>query len=133
YGRFFGEPPIRSLAVLPLQNLSGDAEQEYFADGMTDGLITEIARIHALRVISRTSIMRYKNSPKPLAAIAKELGVDSVVEGSILHSGKKVRITAQLIRASDDRHLWSERYERNLDDTLKLQTEVAESIALQIK
>jgi TolB-like protein/DNA-binding winged helix-turn-helix (wHTH) protein len=130
---FFVEPPIRSIAVLPLQNLSGDTAQQYFADGITDGIITEIARIRSLRVISRTSVMQYKASPKPLPVIAKELGVDSVVEGTILHSGGKVRITAQLIRASDDRHLWAEKYERSVDDNLKLQSEVAEAIASQIQ
>jgi TolB-like protein/DNA-binding winged helix-turn-helix (wHTH) protein/Flp pilus assembly protein TadD len=133
YRRSLAEPPIRSLAVLPLQSLSGDPAQQYFADGITDGIITEIARIRSLRVISRTSVMRYKATGKPLAVIAKELGVESVVEGTVLHSGGKVRITAQLIRASDDRHLWSEKYDRNLDDTLKLQGEVAEAIASQIE
>ncbi len=133
YYWYFAEPPIRSIAVLPLQNLSGDATQQYFADGITDGIITEIARIRSLRVISRTSVMQYKATQKPLPVIAKELGVDSVVEGTILHSGDKVRITAQLIRASDDRHLWAEKYERSLDDILKLQSEVAEAIASQIQ
>ena len=134
--RFLGssaQPRIESLAVLPLQNLSSDPAQDYFADGMTDGLITEVARIGSLRVISRTSIMRYKSAHKPLAIIAKELGVDAVVEGTIMYSGQKVRITAQLIRASDDRHLWSEKYERDLGDALKLQGEVAQAIANQIK
>jgi tetratricopeptide (TPR) repeat protein len=100
---------------------------------MTDGLITEIARIGSLRVISRTSVMQYKGAHKPLPVIAKELGVDAVVEGTITYSGQKVRITAQLIRAGDDRHLWSEKYDRDLGDTLKLQGEVAEAIAHQIK
>ncbi len=127
------QPRIESLAVLPLQNLSSDPAQDYFADGMTDGLITEIARIGSLRVISRTSIMQYKGTHKLLPMIAKELGVDAVVEGTITHSGHKVRITAQLIRASDDRHLWSEKYERDLGDALKLQGEVAEAIAGQIE
>jgi TolB-like protein/DNA-binding winged helix-turn-helix (wHTH) protein len=124
---------IESIAVLPLQNLSSDPAQDFFADGMTDGLITEVARIGSLRVISRTSIMRYKGAHKPLPEIAKELGVDAVVEGTIMYSGQKVRITAQLIRASDDRHLWSEKYERDLGDALKLQGEVASAIADQIK
>jgi TolB-like protein/DNA-binding winged helix-turn-helix (wHTH) protein/Tfp pilus assembly protein PilF len=127
------QPRIESLAVLPLQNLSSDPAQDYFADGMTDGLITEVARISSLRVISRTSIMQYKGAHKPLQMIAKELGVDAVVEGTISYSGQKVRITAQLIRASDDRHLWSEKYERDLGDALKLQGEVAQAIAGQIK
>jgi TolB-like protein/DNA-binding winged helix-turn-helix (wHTH) protein len=127
------QPRIESLAVLPLQNLSSDPAQNYFADGMTDGLITEVARIGSLRVISRTSIMQYKGAHKPLPTIAKELGVDAVVEGTITYSGQKVRITAQLIRASDDRHLWSEKYERDLGDALKLQGEVAQAIAEQIR
>jgi TolB-like protein/DNA-binding winged helix-turn-helix (wHTH) protein/Tfp pilus assembly protein PilF len=127
------QPRIESLAVLPLQNLSSDPAQDYFADGMTDGLITEIARISSLRVISRTSTMRYKGTHKALPMITKELGVDAVVEGTITYSGQKVRITAQLIRAGDDRHLWSEKYDRDLGDTLKLQSEVAEAIAGQIK
>jgi TolB-like protein/DNA-binding winged helix-turn-helix (wHTH) protein/Flp pilus assembly protein TadD len=126
-------PRIESLAVLPLQNLSSDPAQEYFADGMTDGLITEVARIGSLRVISRTSIMQYKRAHKPLPLIARELGVDAVVEGTITYAGQKVRITAQLIRASDDRHLWSEKYERDLGDALKLQGEVAQAIAEQIQ
>lgn len=127
------QPRIESLAVMPLQNLSSDPAQDYFADGMTDGLITEVARIGSLRVISRTSIMRYKGVRKPLPVIAKELGVDAVVEGTIAYASGKVRITAQLIRAFDDRHLWSEKYERDLGDALKLQGEVAQAIAGQIK
>jgi TolB-like protein/DNA-binding winged helix-turn-helix (wHTH) protein/Flp pilus assembly protein TadD len=127
------QPRIESLAVMPLQNLSIDPAQDYFADGMTDGLITEVARIGSLRVISRTSIMRYKGVRKPLSVIAKELGVDAVVEGTIAYSSGKVRITAQLIRAFDDRHLWSEKYERDLGDALKLQGEVAQAIAAQVK
>jgi TolB-like protein/DNA-binding winged helix-turn-helix (wHTH) protein len=124
---------IESLAVLPLENLSGDPTQDYFADGMTDELITEIAKISSLRVISRTSIMEYKGAHKPLAAIASELGVDAVVEGTIVRSGQKVRITTQLIRARDDRHLWSEKYERDLGDIVTLQGEVAQAIAGQIQ
>jgi TolB-like protein/DNA-binding winged helix-turn-helix (wHTH) protein/Flp pilus assembly protein TadD len=126
-------PRIESIAVLPLENLSGDPAQDYFAEGMTDGLITEVARIGSLRVISRTSIMQYKSARKPLPVIAKELGVDAVVEGTVLHSGQKVRITAQLIRTRDDRHLWSEKYERDLSDVLALQGEVAQAIAGQIR
>jgi TolB-like protein/DNA-binding winged helix-turn-helix (wHTH) protein/lipoprotein NlpI len=126
-------PRIESLAVLPLENLSGDPTQEYFADGMTDELITEVAKISSLRVISRTSIMEYKGAHKPLAAIASELGVDAVVEGTIVRSGQKVRITTQLIRARDDRHLWSEEYERDLGDAVTLQGEVAQAIAGQIQ
>ncbi len=126
-------PRIDSIAVLPLENLSGDPAQEYFADGMTDELITEIARIRSLRVISRTSIMQYKGTHKPLSVIASELGVDAVVEGAFVRSGQKVRITAQLIRARDDRHLWSEKYERDLGDIVTLQGEVAQAIAGQIQ
>ena len=99
---------IRSLAVLPLENLSGDASQNYFADGMTDELITDLAQISALRVISRTSVMVYKGARKPLPQIARELNVDAVVEGTVLRSGDQVRITAQLIEASTDKHLWSQ-------------------------
>ena len=124
---------IESIAVLPLENLSADPAQDYFADGMTDGLITEVARIGSLRVISRTSIMQYKSTHKPLPVIAKELGVDAVVEGTVMHSGQKVRITAQLVRVRDDRHLWSEKYERDLSDVLALQGEVAQAIAGQIR
>src|SRR5579863_4558944 len=112
---------IRSLAVLPLENLSGDASQNYFADGMTDELITNLAQISALRVISRTSVMAYKGARKPLPQIARELNVDAVVEGTVLRSGDQVRITAQLIEASTDKHLWSQSYEGELRDTLALQ------------
>jgi len=135
YRRLFSPPAgIESIAVLPLENLSGDIDQEYFSDGMTDQLIGEIARIGSLRVISRTSMMRYKGrSRKSLPEIARELNVDAVLEGTVLHSGSKVRITAQLIRAVDDRHLWSEVYERNLTDILALQGEVARAIAGQIQ
>jgi TolB-like protein/Tfp pilus assembly protein PilF len=124
---------IRSLAVLPLDNLSGDDSQNYFADGMTDELITDLAKISALRVVSRTSVMQYKNSRKPLPQIARELDVDAVVEGSVLRSGQQVRITAQLIQAPADEHLWGESYEGDLRDTLALQKKVASSIAEQIR
>ena len=124
---------IRSLAVLPLENLSGDASQNYFADGMTDELITDLAQISALRVISRTSVMVYKGARKPLPQIARELNVDAVVEGTVLRSGDQVRITAQLIEASTDKHLWSESYEGELRDTLALQNRVASAIADQIR
>ena len=127
------QPRIESIAVLPLQNLSGDPAQEYFADGMTDELITEIAKIGSLRVMSRTSIMQYKGAHKRLPVIARELGVDAIVEGTVVRSGPKVRITAQLIQARDDRHLWSDKYEGDLGDVLKLQGEVAEAIAGQIQ
>ncbi len=124
---------IRSLAVLPLDNLSGDASQNYFADGMTDELITDLAQISALRVISRTSVMAYKGARKPLPQIARELNVDAVVEGTVLHSGDQVRITAQLIEASTDKHLWSQSYEGEFRDTLALQNRVAREIADQIR
>jgi TolB-like protein/DNA-binding winged helix-turn-helix (wHTH) protein/Flp pilus assembly protein TadD len=124
---------IRSLAVLPLDNLSGDASQNYFADGMTDQLITDLAQISALRVISRTSVMAYKGARKPLPQIARELNVDAVVEGTVLRSGDQVRITAQLIEASTDKHLWSQSYEGELRDTLALQNRVASAIADQIR
>ena len=128
-------PPtgIRSLAVLPLDNLSGDASQNYFADGMTDELITDLAQISALRVISRTSVMVYKGARKPLPQIARELNVDAVVEGTVLRSGDQVRITAQLIEASTDKHLWSRSYGGELRDTLALQNRVASAIADQIR
>ena len=128
-----GTRSIRSLAVLPLDNLSGDPSQNYFADGMTDELITDLAQISALRVISRTSVMVYKGARKPLPQIARELNVDAVVEGTVLHSGDHVRITAQLIEASTDRHLWSQSYESELRDTLALQNKVAAAIADQIR
>jgi TolB-like protein/DNA-binding winged helix-turn-helix (wHTH) protein/Flp pilus assembly protein TadD len=124
---------IRSIAVLPLENLSGDASQNYFADGMTDELITDLAQISALRVISRTSVMVYKGARKPLPKIARELNVDAVVEGTVLRSGGQVRITAQLIEASTDKHLWSQSYEGELRDTLALQNRVARAIADQIR
>jgi TolB-like protein/DNA-binding winged helix-turn-helix (wHTH) protein/Flp pilus assembly protein TadD len=124
---------IRSLAVLPLDNLSGDASENYFADGMTDELITDLAQISALRVISRTSVMVYKGARKPLPQIARELNVDAIVEGTVLHAGDRVRITAQLIEASTDKHLWSQSYEGDLRDTLTLQKKVASAIADQIR
>ena len=126
-------PSIGSLAVLPLENLTGDPQQEYFVDGMTEELITSLGKIAALRVISRTSVMRYKKTEKPLPQIAKELNVDAVIEGSILRAGNRVRITAQLIQASTDRRLWGESYERDLRDVLTLQSEVARAIASEIK
>jgi serine/threonine protein kinase/tetratricopeptide (TPR) repeat protein len=123
---------IQSLAVLPLQDLSGDSKQEYFADGMTDELITNLGQISALHVISRTSIMRYKGTQKPLPQIARELGVNSIVEGSVLRVGDKVRITAQLIRAPSDSHIWAETYERSMGDVLALQDDVAKAIAHEV-
>ncbi len=126
-------PHVESVAVLPLTNLSHDPEQEYFADGMTDELITNLAKISALRVIARTSVMQYKATQKPIAQIAKELGVDAIVEGTVLRSGDKIRITAQLIHAPTEKHLWAESYERDLRDVLSLQNDVARSIAQQIR
>jgi TolB-like protein/DNA-binding winged helix-turn-helix (wHTH) protein/Tfp pilus assembly protein PilF len=126
-------PAIRSLAVLPFESLSSDASQDYFADGMTDELISDLGQISALRVISRTSVMSYKHARKPLPEIARELNVDAVVEGTVLRSGDQVRITAQLIEASADKHLWSQSYEGELRDTLALQNKVATAIADQIR
>jgi len=134
--RMFGEAnagPIRSVAVLPLQNLSNDPNQEYFVDGMTDELITNLAQIRALKVVSKTSIMQYKNTRTPLPQIGRELGVDAVVEGSVLRSGDRVRITAQLIRTATDRHIWAEAYDGDLKDVLALQARVAEAITNQVK
>ena len=123
---------IESLAVLPLENLSNDPEQDYFADGMTDELITELAKISNLRVISRTSIQCYKKVRKSLRQIARRLNVDAVVEGTVLRSGNRVRITAQLIDARREAHLWAEGYERDIGDVLRLQAELAQAIAHQI-
>ena len=128
-----GTPTIRSVVVLPLDNLSGDPSQDYFVDGMTDALTTDLAKLSSLRVISRTSAMRYKGSKKGMPEIARELGVDGVVEGSVMRSGQRVRITAQLIHAVSDRHLWAESYERDLGDILRLQSEVAQAIARQVR
>jgi TolB-like protein/DNA-binding winged helix-turn-helix (wHTH) protein/predicted negative regulator of RcsB-dependent stress response len=124
---------IRSLAVLPLENLSGDASQDYFSDGMTDALITELGQIGELRVISRTSVMIYKGAHRSLPAIARDLSVDAVVEGAVLRSGDRVRITAQLILAADDKHLWAQSYNGDLRDTLALQKQVAREIAAEIR
>ncbi|HET7209336.1 MAG TPA: winged helix-turn-helix domain-containing protein, partial [Terriglobales bacterium] len=125
--------PIRSLAVLPLENLSGDPEQEYFADGMTDELITTLAKLGSFRVVSRTSVMRFKKVSKPLAQVAQELSVDAVVEGTVERVGSHVRIRVQLIHADTDRHLWAQTYDRELRDTLLLQSEAARDIAQQIQ
>jgi len=128
-----GSPPIDSLAVLPLENLSRDPEQEYFADGMTEALITELSKIGALKVISRTSAMQYKGVKKPMPQIARELGVDALVEGSVLSEGDQVRVTVQLIDGATDRHLWAESYQRESRGILALQSEVARVIAQEIK
>jgi TolB-like protein/DNA-binding winged helix-turn-helix (wHTH) protein len=126
-------PTIRSLAVLPLENLSGDKEQEYFADGMTDALITDLAQIGSLRVISRTSAMQFKGSREPLPQIGRDLKVDAVVEGTVARGESRVRVTAQLIEASSDQHLWAKSYERDLKDVLALQDEIAQDITEQIR
>ncbi len=126
-------PKINSLAVLPLANLSGDASQEYFADGMTEALINNLAQIRALRVISRTSAMTYKQANKSLPEIARELNVDGVIEGSVTRSGTHVRVSAQLIYGSSDAQLWSSTYEREGADILKLQSDVARAIAQEIR
>ena len=133
YSRNQASPKIRSLAVLPLESLSGDASQDYFADGMTDELITDLGQISALRVISRTSMMTYKHVRKLLPEIARELDVEAVVEGTVLRSGERVRITAQLIRVPVERHIWAQSFEGDLRDTLVLQKSVARSIAEQIQ
>jgi len=131
--RAAGTPSVRSVAVLPLANFSGDPAQEYFVDGMTDELITDLAKIGSLRVISRTSVMRYKGTSKSLPEIARELNVDGIVEGSVTRSGQRVRITAQLLYGPTDKHLWAETYERDLGDVLGLQSEVAQAIAQQVR
>ena len=131
-----GNPPapvIRSLAVLPLENLSGDASQDYFSDGMTDELITELGQISELRVISRTSVMTYKGAHKSLPEIARDLNVDAVVEGAVVRAGDRVRITAQLILAAADKHLWARSYDGEMGDSLALQKQVARSIAAEIR
>ncbi len=127
------DPPIRSLAVLPLEDLSGDSAQQSFVDGLHDVLITELARYPELSVISRTSVLQYKDTKKTLPQIAQELHVDAIVEAAVLREGGRVRITAQLLRGSSDRHLWAERYERDLRDVLVLQGEIAEAIAREVR
>jgi len=125
--------PVRSIAVLPLQNLSGDPSQDYLADGVTEALITDLAQVHGLRVISRTSIAGYKGNTKKLPEIAHELSVDAVVEGSVARSGNEVRVTAQLVEAASDTHLWAQAYEANTRDLLDLQTRVARAIVQQVR
>ncbi len=124
---------IDSIAVLPLDNLFGDPEQEYFSDGMTEALITELSKVGSLKVISRTSAMRYKDTDKPLPEIARELNVDAVVEGSVLRAGDRVRVTAQLIHAETDQHIWADNYDRDLRDILTLHSEVARTITREIQ
>jgi TolB-like protein/DNA-binding winged helix-turn-helix (wHTH) protein/Tfp pilus assembly protein PilF len=127
------QPAIKSLAVLPLKNLSGDATQEYLADGMTEALIGRLSRIHDLRVISRTSAMQFKDTKLSLPAIAKTLRVDAIVEGSVIREGTRIRVTAQLIRGETDEHFWSEAYDRELGDAFSLESEVAQSIARRVE
>jgi serine/threonine protein kinase/Tfp pilus assembly protein PilF len=135
FGSNGGSPQIHSLAVLPLENRSGDPDQDYFADGMTDELITDLARISALRVISHTSIMKFKNTNKLLPEIASALHVDALVEGSIQRSGQRVKVNARLIRATDSREqqVWARSYERDSSDVLTLQTELATAIADEVR
>lgn len=135
----FGEPStgvtrtIKSLAVLPLENLTGDSSQEYFVDGMTDALITNLTRLSSLRVISRTSAMHYKGTHKPLSEIARELNVATVVEGSVFRSGNRVRVSAQLVDATNDRNLWARDYDnRDVRDVLQLQNELASAVAQEV-
>ena len=128
-----GSPPIHSIAVLPLQNFSSDPQQEYFSDGTTEALISNLAQIHALKVISRTSVMHYKRTTKRLPEIGRELGVDAIVEGSVQRVGGRVRISVQLLRAATDTHLWAREYDRDMADELKLEAEVARDIAQEIR
>ena len=128
-----GQPAIKSLAVLPLENLSGDPSQEYLADGMTEELIGRLSMIHGLRVISRTSVMRFQNTRMSAPDIAKALHVDALVEGSVVRDGSRVRVHAQLIRAATDEHFWSQNYDRELGDTLALESEVAQAIAAKVE
>jgi TolB-like protein/DNA-binding winged helix-turn-helix (wHTH) protein/Tfp pilus assembly protein PilF len=123
----------KSLIVLPLENLSGDKDQDYFADGMTDDLIANLAKIHSLRVISRSTTMAYKGTRKPLSKIASELNVDAVVEGTVLRVGDRVRITAELVQVSTDRHLWADTYESPMGDILALQNRVSSAIVNEIR
>jgi TolB-like protein/Tfp pilus assembly protein PilF len=127
------EPRIRALAVLPLRNLSGDPAQEYLADGVTEALIGRLSNIHDLRVISHTSVMRFKNPQVSIPEIARELGVDAVVEGSVMKEGDRIRVTAQLIRGTTDTHFWSETFDRQMRDALTLQSELAQSIAEKVE
>jgi len=136
YSRYIALPvkaKITSIAVLPLANLSGDPEQEYFSDGMHDALISNLSKIEALRVISRTSVMGYRETEKKVPEIARELDVDAVIEGSVYRADNQVRITVQLIAAEPEQHLWSNEYERELRDVMSLQGEVARAIASEIK
>ena len=128
-----GPRHIESLAVLPLDNLSRDSNQAYFVDGMTEALIADLSKIQALRVVSRRSVMRYKAVARPLPDIARELHVDAVVEGSVIRAGDRVRVTVELIDAAADRHVWGETYDRRLTDVLGLQSEVARTVAREVR
>jgi TolB-like protein/DNA-binding winged helix-turn-helix (wHTH) protein/tetratricopeptide (TPR) repeat protein len=132
-GKSAKQPTISSLAVLPLKNLSGDPAQEYFADGMTEAIIGRLSAIHDLRVVSRTSVMRFKDTQLSAPQIAKTLGVDAIVEGSVIREGGRIRVNAQLIRASTDEHFWSQAYDREMRDVLSLQSDVAEAIAGKVE
>ncbi len=125
-------PRIQSIAVLPLANLSGDASQEYFADGMTDELITMLAKSTSLRVVSRTSVMQFKGVNRPVGDIARQLGVDGILEGSVERSGNRVHMTVQLIHAPTDTHIWAESFDRDLSDVSSLQNQLAQTIAKQV-
>src|SRR5215469_3007968 len=134
--RLFGKQPhaaIQSIAVLPLVNLSNDVSQDYFADGMTEALTTDLGKITALRVISRTSVVQYKGTKKSLPEIARELQVDALVEGTVSRSGNHMRITANLVEASPERHLWAESYESEMGDILTVQNQVAQAVAREIR
>src|SRR5215472_14604389 len=126
-------PRIESVAVLPLVNLSGNPDQDYFADGMTEALITDLGKISALRVISRTSVVQYKGTKKPVPEIARELHVDALIEGTVTRSGNHFRITANLLQASPEKHLWAQSYESEVGDILALQGQVAEAVAREIQ
>ena len=126
-------PGIHSLAVLPFRNLSGDSSQDYLADGVTEALIGRLASIHDLRVISHTSVMRFKNPQASVPEIAKNLGVDAIVEGSVTHDGTRIRVTAQLIRGATEGHFWSETYDRELRDAIALESEIAQAIAEKVE
>jgi TolB-like protein/DNA-binding winged helix-turn-helix (wHTH) protein/Tfp pilus assembly protein PilF len=132
YAKRSGNGRVHSIAVLPLRNLSGDPSQDYFADAMTDALITNLAQSKSLRVISSTSSMRYKGAHKPLPDIARELNVSVIVEGSVIRSGNQLRITAQLLDATTDQHLWAQRYDRDLKDVLNLQNDLASAVAREV-
>ena len=125
--------PVRSIAVLPLQNLSGDPKQEYFADGMTEEIIGRLSTIRGLRVVSRTSVMQFKDTRTPVPQIAKALRVDALVEGSVIRDGSRVRVHAQLIRGASDEHFWSQTYDRELGDALALESDVAQAIAEKVQ